>query len=314
MIGAGFWKRKFGASPDIIGRQITLDGIAYTIVGVIPAEFHFTNHGERVNADIYTPIGQWDNPDFHDRKIALGIVAIGRLKPGVTLEQAQSDMNGITENLARAYPEADKGTGVGLYPLREEMTGGIQPVLLLLFGAVGFVLLIACVNIANLLLARSAGRAREFAIRAALGAGRGRIIRQLLTESILLAVVGGALGLLIAAWGLQTALHTLPATLPRVDDVSLDSHVLIFTIVVTLLAGVLFGLAPALKTSAKFAGNSKGKRPGGERRAPAHARHLRNGRNGPRSDSANRRRTDDSLLYPAVGHESWLRFAQRAHV
>ncbi len=249
MIGAGFWKRKFGASPDIIGRQITLDGIAYTIVGVIPAEFHFTNHGERVNADIYTPIGQWDNPDFHDRKIALGIVAIGRLKPGVTLEQAQSDMNGITENLARAYPEADKGTGVGLYPLREEMTGGIQPVLLLLFGAVGFVLLIACVNIANLLLARSAGRAREFAIRAALGAGRGRIIRQLLTESILLAVAGGALGLLIAAWGLQTALHTLPATLPRVDDVSLDSHVLIFTIVVTLLAGVLFGLAPALKTS-----------------------------------------------------------------
>ena len=249
MISTGFWKRKFGASGGSIGKQITLDGIGYTIVGVIPAEFHFTNHGEHVNADIYTPIGQWDNPDFHDRKIALGIVAVGRLKPGVTLEQAQADMNGITDNLARAYPEADKGTGVGLYPLREEMTGDIKPVLFVLFGAVGFVLLIACVNIANLLLARSSGRAREFAIRAALGAGRGRIIRQLLTESILLAVAGGSLGLLIAAWGLQATLHTLPATLPRVDDVRLDSHVLIFTIGVTLLAGVLFGLAPALKTS-----------------------------------------------------------------
>jgi len=245
ILGGGFWKRKFGASLEIAGKTMTLNGTSYTIVGVIPAEFTF--YGQ--DRDVYTPIGQWTDPSFRDRRVDLSAHGIGRLKPGVTLSQAKADMDGIAQNLAAAYPEADKNVGISLVALKEDIVGKVQPLLIVLLAAVGFLLLIACANVANLLLARAMGRAREFAIRAALGAGQARVIRQLLTESILLAGLGGALGLLIAFWGTKAALGSLSGALPRANEVSLDSRVLLFTMALSLFAGIVFGLAPALKTS-----------------------------------------------------------------
>jgi predicted permease len=247
MITAGFWKRKFGSAPDVLGKGLTLDGRDYTIIGVIPATFDLL--GSLSSREVYVPIGQWNNPLLMNRAAGLGIHGIGRLKPGVSIEQARADMERVTLNLTAAYPDADKGIGAAVIPFRKWMLGTVQPFLIVLFGAVGFVLLIACVNVANLLLARSTGRTREFAIRAVLGAGRTRVIRQLLTESVLLALAGGGLGLVLAAWGTRAALGMLPTALPRAGEIGLDARVLIFTMASSLLAGILFGLAPALKAS-----------------------------------------------------------------
>jgi predicted permease len=245
ILGGGFWQREFGASPEILGKSIVLNDKSYVIIGVIPSSFTFYGQVR----DVYTPIGQWNDPSFRDRRIDMSAHAIGRLKPGVALPQAQADMDGVARNLAAAYPEADKDVGISLISMKEDLVGNVQPFLLVLLAAVGFLLLIACANVANLLLARSMSRSREFAIRAALGASQGRVIRQLFTESILLAAFGGALGLLLAFWGTKTVLGTLPDALPRANEISLDSRVLLFTLAVSLIAGILFGLAPALKTS-----------------------------------------------------------------
>jgi predicted permease len=245
ILGGGYWKSKFGSSVEIIGESMILNGTSYTIVGVIPAGFTFYGH----DRDVYTPIGQWNDPSFRDRRIDMSAHALGRLKPGVTLSQAKADMNGVAKNLAVAFPEADKAEGITLVSMKEDIVGNVQPLLIMLLAAVGFLLLIACANVANLLLARSMGRSREFAIRAALGANHMRIIRQLLTESILLAGMGGALGLLLALWGTKAVLGTLPGALPRANEVSLDSRVLLFTMTVSVFAGIVFGLGPALKIS-----------------------------------------------------------------
>jgi len=245
VLSGGFWKRKFGSSPEIIGMPITLNGTLYTIVGVMPDTFTFYGNMR----DVYTPIGQWNDPSFRDRRISVGAHAFGRLNPGVTVAQAQAEMDEVARNLAVAYPEADAGHNIKLVSMKEDLVGNVQPLLLVLLAAVGFLMLIACANVANLLLARSLTRSHEFAIRSALGASHARMIRQLLTESILLSAVGAALGLLAAYCGMKMLLKAIPAALPRLGEVSLDSRVLLFTLVLSLITGVIFGLAPAVKAT-----------------------------------------------------------------
>ena len=243
LISAGLWERRFASSPDILGTAITLSGPRYTVVGVVPASLRY----DRPN-DVYVPLGQSVDRRIRDRRDH-AVQVLGRLKSEATLAQARADMDQIVRNLAREYPDENRGDmSVVLVPLKKDIVGDVQSFLLILLGAVGFVLLIACANVANLLLARSVGRNREFAVRAALGASRPRIVRQLLTESVLLAACGGGLGLLVAVWGTQAALSALPEALPRADEVGVDARVLIFTIAISLLAGILFGLAPALRT------------------------------------------------------------------
>jgi predicted permease len=249
VISEGLWKRKFGSSPEIVGKSITLNNTVYNIVGVIPSGFHFEHNNFSTDAELYLPLGQWDNTLFRDRRAAMGLNSIGRLKPGVTLAQADSDMAAVAAHLAETYPETNKDSGVTLTLLKEDLVGDIRPFLLVLLAAVGFVLLIACVNVANLLLARSTRRNKEFAIRSALGAGRSRITRQLLTESLLLAFLGGALGALLSAWGTQAALKLLPEALPRANEIHVNLRVLLFTFAASVFAGILFGLIPALSGS-----------------------------------------------------------------
>jgi len=228
---------------------MTMNGNDYTVIGVIPANFHLQANNFETAKDVYIPLGQFRDPLFQDRGVHEGMDALGRLKPGVPLAAARADMDQIARNLALAYPNDDKNAGVTIVPLKQDMVRDVQLFLWVLLGAVGFVSLIACVNVANLQLARSTGRAREFAIRAALGASQGRVIRQLLTESILIGLAGGGIGACLAAWGTQAAIRVSPNTLPRAEEVRLDAHVLMFTLAVSILAAIVFGLAPALKTS-----------------------------------------------------------------
>jgi predicted permease len=244
IISADLWQRKFGAAEDILGRSMTLDDKSYAIIGVVPADF-----GMFRGTDVYVPIGQSDNPALKRRGAGMGLHGIGRLKPGVTIEQAQADLSAIMARLATIYPGSNRGNGAKVSSMKERMIDGIGSTLWMLLGAVGFVLLIACVNVSNLLLARSTGRTREFAIRSALGAGRWRLLRQSLIESTLLALTGGGLGLLLAGWGTSAAVAVLPTTLPRASEIRLDFRVLIFTLAVSLVTGILSGLVPAFRTS-----------------------------------------------------------------
>jgi predicted permease len=248
MISEGVWKRKFASNPHIVGQRIILDGVDRTIVGVIPASFHLDTQNFRP-AEAYTPIGEWREPQFRDRSSAWGTDAIGRLKPGVTIPMANQDMERVNRALRAAYPDVDANIKAHIVPLKEQMVGEVRPVLLVLLGAVMFVLLISCVNVANLQLARSTSRQREFAVRVALGAKQSRLIRQVLTESLVMALTGGAFGLLFAFWGAKAAVAAIPDMLPRAENIGVDGRVLLFTLLISALAGIIFGMAPALRTS-----------------------------------------------------------------
>src|SRR6478672_4558751 len=253
MITEGLWQRKFGGRKDIIGQRMVLDEVGRTIIGVVPSSFHLRiqnfQRGGPLN-EVYVPVGEYNEPKFYsDRGAGWGLDAIGRLKPGVTLEQAREDMDRVSRQLAAAYPEVNSAKKAYILSLKDEMVGNMRPVLLVLLGAVALVLLISCVNVANLLLARSTARQNEFAIRLALGAGQPRVIRQLLTESLLLSLIGGALGLLVAQFGTRAALAAVPRTLSRAEDIGLDLRVLLFTFALSVLAGIIFGLMPAWKAS-----------------------------------------------------------------
>jgi putative ABC transport system permease protein len=250
VISHGLWQRRFGGSPDVVGRSVTLDGRGVTVVGVMPPDFKWfikeNSTGGRP-ADVWVPLALAPQQGAARRGRYLSTVA--RLKPGVSIEQGQAEMEAVATRIGAEYPNLAKGWGVTVVPLRDQLAGEIKPALLVVLGAVGFVLLIACVNVANLVMARSAGRSREMALRAALGAGRLRIARQLLTESLLLAAAGGALGLLLSYWCVGALVALSPPNLVAAGQVGVNLTVLAFTLGVSFLTGVAFGLAPAVAAS-----------------------------------------------------------------
>lgn len=270
VISDGLWKRLFGAEQSTVGRTVSLNGESYTIVGVMPPSFR--DFWSR-DVEIWTPLAL--TPDYFEvgnyTNEWLNLTA--RLKPGVTVEQGVRDMRAFAEKLKRDNPgEFPPKWTLRVKPLDEIATGDIRPALLVLLGAVGFVLLIACANVANLLLARAAGRSKEVAIRSALGAERRHIVRQLLTESVVLSLIGGALGLVIAYWSVRALVAVNPSNVPRVDELGIDGNVLLFTAIVSVGTGLLFGLMPALQisrgdlqTSLREGGRSGGSDRGGQR-------------------------------------------------
>ncbi|HEX8073330.1 MAG TPA: ABC transporter permease [Pyrinomonadaceae bacterium] len=247
VLSYGLWQRRFGGDPSVVGRTIQLGGRPYTVVGVMPADFQSLPKGLlNAPAELYRPVAE---PPDETQRGARHLRAIARLRDGVTVEQAQAEMRLIAAQLEAEHPRANANYGVRVTPLGEDLTGPLRPALLMLLGAVGFVLLIACANVGNLLLARSAARQKELAIRAALGAGRWRIVRQLMTESVLLALAGGALGLLGALWGTSLIEAAGAQLVPWLGAVEIDGRVLGFTCALSLVTGLIFGLAPAWRMS-----------------------------------------------------------------
>ena len=243
ILSHAFWQRRFGGDEKIIGSQLTLNRQSFTVVGVLPADFQYG-----LDADVTVPISL-QAERYAARGRDPGIETVARIKSGVSVEAANAELNTIAARLEQQYPESNTGRRVRLDSLREALVGDIRPTLLTLLGAVGLVLLIACANVANLLLARSTRRQKEIAIRTALGAGRRRILRQLFTESVLLAIAAGVAGLLLAIVGTSLMSSYLPEGIPRIREISIDAPVLVFTLAASILTGVLFGLAPALQTS-----------------------------------------------------------------
>jgi predicted permease len=252
LLSHDLWRRRFGGDRGIVGRAIRIDGVPLTVVGVMPPGFAFPRGGEMPHGfgfaarpDVWLPMAL--PPEGRQNRGNRGNLAVGLLEPGVAIAEAQAELSAIADRVGKAFPESDGGWRNRIEPLRQALVGDIRPALLILLAAVGLVLLIACVNVANLLLAQAAARQKEIAVRTALGAGRGRMVRQLLTESALLALLGGGLGLLLAHWGLRGFAVWIPDDVPVAREIALDPWILLFTLGVTLLTGALAGLVPAFQ-------------------------------------------------------------------
>ena len=245
VLSYALWQRRFGGDAGILNQQLTLSGRSYTVIGIMSPDYQFP-----ARVELWTPVGLnakapgWDSRGNHP-----GLYGIARLKPGVTIDQARANMESVAVNLEKTYPNSNTGNRVTITPALEAFVGNVRPAMRVLLGVVALVLLIACANVANLLLARATSRQKEMAIRTAMGASRWRIVRQLLTESILLAFAGGALGLLLASWGVKLIIAISPNSIPRAREIGMDNRVLIFTITIAALTGILFGLVPALQAS-----------------------------------------------------------------
>jgi len=255
ILGYGLWQRTFGANPNLVNQPIQLNSQSYTVIGIMPPDFKFppafsamvgSSEESVTNADLWVPLTTDDIPLVRDRR---DVKMIGRLKPGITVTQAQADINAIASRLDKEYPDVNGGLESHVIPLREQVTGDIRLALFVLMAAVGLVLLIACANVANLLLAKATSRQKEIAIRTALGANRLRILRQLLTESLLLGLFGGLLGLLFALAGAKSLIAFVTVNIPKLKDFSFDAKVLLFTLLIALLTSLIFGLAPAIDAS-----------------------------------------------------------------
>ncbi|HEY2472296.1 MAG TPA: ABC transporter permease [Terracidiphilus sp.] len=243
LVSYRLWKERFGGNPRALGRAMVLDGRTFTLVGVLPPDFHFID-----DTDVITPLLSQIPAIYRERSVdALAVVA--RLNPGIDIPQAESELNAVQQELDRRYPDANRNLGVSIWPIKKQLIGDVKATLLLLFGAVTLVLLIACANVANLLLVRSNMREREFGVRAALGASRVRMIRQVLTESILLSIAGGALGVGVAVVAVRLLLRVMPGILPRTDSIGLNWPVVVFALFVAIAVGILFGVVPALRSS-----------------------------------------------------------------
>ena len=242
LISYGLWQRRYGAAENVLGQSITLDNKQYTVIGVLPGGFQLLQQ----TPDVMVPLEPWAKTLPDDRSWHPGILPLARLKPGVTLEQARAEMTTIAKRLEQQYPEFDTNTGANVNSMQEQIVQNVRPALLMILGAVGFVLLIACTNIANLLLARATARQREIAVRTAIGASRWRVVRMVLTESVLLALIGAALGLFLAIVSIPTLLRLGAGSLPATSVVHVDATVLAFITLLAIIAGLLFGLAPAL--------------------------------------------------------------------
>ena len=240
VLSHGLWQRRFGGKPELVGQPITMNGVPYTVIGVAPPGFRYPE-----TAEMWVPLA-FDPARLPSRRGDF-LTVVGRLKPGATVERAQSELTAMMTRLAGEYPQTNTGWTAEVIPLHEQVVGNVRRALLVFSGAVGLVLLIACANVANLMLARAAAREREIAVRASLGAGRARIAGQLLTESVVLSVLGGALGLLLAAWGVGALRALRPGNLPRLDEVGVDGPVLAFTAAISVVTGMAAGLAPLLR-------------------------------------------------------------------
>lgn len=246
ILNYGYWERRFHKDPAILGQALDLDGVPHTVVGVMPQGFRYPP--DNLRGEIFAPIGR-DGGGLKNRGSHPGIQVLGRLKPGVGMPTALAAMNTIAARLAAAYPDSNRDHSIYMDTLHHHIVRNVQPVLLVVLVAVAFVLLIACTNAANLLLARAASRAHEISIRGALGASRSRIVRQMMTESLILGILGGTLGLLIALWGVRELVHYMPPNIPHMGDIGLDPRVLAFTMGLSVFTGLAFGVLPAVHIS-----------------------------------------------------------------